>query len=319
MWPTSQVRVEKKKDDVLYEVRTLQFKETVLAICHERADDWAEKVKARLLFVNDLPAADAVYHQQCSVNFRTNKNIPAAQQKHPECSSKTKLGRPIEDERTEAFLDVASFLEENDYEQITITDLVDVMKTKLLDSDYEAYSYNYMKQKLQQHFGDIIILTDINGKPNVVTFRTTARKVLQDYYSQRKEDPEEEKIRLVEAAAKIIKEDIKSAQTLSNTYPSCNVLQSSESCLEYLPESLRILLEGLFAGKHIGVKVASIGQAIMQATRPRVILAPLLLGLGVQLHHHFSSRFLIDSLHQHGFCCSYQEVHQFHGNAAQCQ
>lgn len=52
-------------------------------------------------------------------------------------------------------------------------------------------------------------------------------------------------------------------------------------------------------------------------SRPRVLLAPLQFGLGVQLYHHFSSRFLINSLHHHGFCCSYQEVQQFEHNAAQ--
>ncbi len=85
----------------------------------------------------------------------------------------------------------------------------------------------------------------------------------------------------------------------------------------YLPDTLKILLEELFAGKKAGVKVASIGQTIMQATRPRVLLAPLQFGLGVQLYHHFASRFLIDSLHHHGFCCSYQEVQRFEHNAAQ--
>ena len=39
----------------------------------------------------------------------------------------------------------------------------------------------------------------------------------------------------------------------------------------------------------------------------------------MQLHHHFASRFLIDSLHQHGFCCSYKEVHKFEQNAAVSQ
>ena len=53
----------------------------------------------------------------------------------------------------------------------------------------------------------------------------------------------------------------------------------------------------------------------MQAARPRVLLAPLQIGLGVQLHHHYSSRFLIDTLHKHGFCCSYNEVHQLEQNA----
>ena len=41
------------------------------------------------------------------------------------------------------------------------------------------------------------------------------------------------------------------------------------------------------------MKIAAIGQAIMQAARPRVLLAPLQFGLGVQMHHHFASRFLM--------------------------
>lgn len=69
-------------------------------------------------------------------------------------------------------------------------------------------------------------------------------------------------------------------------------------------------------GKDVGLKLASIGQAMMQAARPRVLLAPLQVGVAVQLHHHFASRFLIDSLHRHGFCCSYQEVQKFGQNAA---
>ncbi len=89
----------------------------------------------------------------------------------------------------------------------------------------------------------------------------------------------------------------------------------SDECIKFLPETLRVLLEGLIVGKGVQTKIASIGQAIMQAARPRVLLAPLQVGLGVQLHHHFASRFLIDSLHCHSFCCSYEEVHQFERNS----
>ena len=46
------------------------------------------------------------------------------------------------------------------------------------------------------------------------------------------------------------------------------------------------------------------------------MLAPLQIGLAVQMHHHFSSRFLIDSLHKHGFCSSYKEVQMFEKSAA---
>lgn len=44
--------------------------------CNKRADKWAEMVMARIKSVHDLPAGDAVYHQICSSNFRTGKDIP---------------------------------------------------------------------------------------------------------------------------------------------------------------------------------------------------------------------------------------------------
>ena len=72
-------------------------------------------------------------------------------------------------------------------------------------------------------------------------------------------------------------------------------------------------------GKDVDLKRASIGQAIMQAARPRVLLAPLQIGLGVQLHHHFASRLLIDSVHPLGFCFPYQDVKRFGKNAAVTQ
>ena len=89
----------------------------------------------------------------------------------------------------------------------------------------------------------------------------------------------------------------------------------AETNANFLPQTLKLFLEGLLASKD-DVKVASIGQAIIQAARPRVILAPLQVGLGVQLHHHFASRFLIDTLHRLGFCSSYQETQLFNQNAA---
>ena len=54
----------------------------------------------------------------------------------------------------------------------------------------------------------------------------------------------------------------------------------------------------------------------MQATRPRVLQAPLLLGLGVQMHFHFASRFLIDTLDGLGYSCSYSEVQSYERSAA---
>ena len=92
-------------------------------------------------------------------------------------------------------------------------------------------------------------------------------------------------------------------------------MSSVEIAISFLPESLILLLDTLTVGVDKKLKVASIGQSIMQATRSRVLIAPLQLGLAVQMHHHFGSRFLIDSLHRHGFCSSYSEVQMFERNA----
>lgn len=63
-------------------------------------------------------------------------------------------------------------------------------------------------------------------------------------------------------------------ETAHSVYPACNKLKSDE-CINFLPETLRLLLEGLIVGKRVQTKIASIGQAIMQAARPRVLLAPM--------------------------------------------
>ena len=165
-------------------VKTIEFKDIIMVTCSERNDDWADTVKARILHVHDLHAADAVNHQTCSVNFRTKKQMPTAKFTNTDGSKKAKLGRPRSDERTMAFDNVARYSEENDDEQITINDLIDIMKQKLAGTNHEPYSYTHMKARLEEHFGERIIQTNINGKPNVVTFRTTASAVLHEYWRE---------------------------------------------------------------------------------------------------------------------------------------
>ena len=197
-------------------------------------------------------------------------------------------------------MQVAKYLQENDEEQLSLTELSDKMKEFLCNkgSDEEAYSLKHLKRRLLEHFGDAIVFSEINGKPNVVTFLSTANKILSNFYSNKKEDnSESEKLRLVETVGNIIKNDVKSIPVPDfREYPGEENMQK-EQALSYLPESLCLLLRSIMTGKDIDLKVASIGQAIMQAARPRVIIAPLQLGLGLQCHHHFGSRFLMKRRH----------------------
>ncbi|KAK3747020.1 hypothetical protein QZH41_001487 [Actinostola sp. cb2023] len=194
------------------------------------------------------------------------------------------------------------------------------MEEYLGNEQEEPYSAWYMKTKLKEHYGDEIVITQLNGKPNVVTFRRTAQSIISDFFLQPKnEDCETEKIRIVETAAKLIKNDIKGLDVINDNYPTSNEMASIDKAIEFIPKLLQHFLSILVVGKDIGLKLASIGQAIMQATRPRVILAPLQLGLSIEMHHHFASRFLVDSLHSHGFCSSYSIVQNFERSAAATQ
>ena len=64
------------------------------------------------------------------------------------------------------------------------------------------------------------------------------------------------------------------------------------------------------------MKHAAIGQAIMHAVRPRAITAQLQIGIAVQMHRLYGSKFLIDSLHKMGVCSSYNEAQNFERSAA---
>lgn len=160
----------KEKSHQLFSVTTLSFQESITQTCNDRNDSWSDTVKGRIEYVNDLPSARVVYHYLCSTNFRTGKQIPQQfliDDVLPR--KKQKCGRPADVTKQEAFYKVVEYLERNDDEQITINDLITKMGEFLDGTDCEAYIFPYMKEKLQKHFGGRIIITEINGKPNVLT------------------------------------------------------------------------------------------------------------------------------------------------------
>ena len=106
----------RKRGNEVIPVRTQDFQDSIAQICKERNDEWSEIVLGRLEYAQDLHAADAVYHQACSVNFRTGKQVPL-QHCSDDCSEKDtkrpRQGRPVDTCKATAFLKVVKFLEEN--------------------------------------------------------------------------------------------------------------------------------------------------------------------------------------------------------------
>ena len=125
---------------------------------------------------------------------------------------------------------------------------------------------------------------------------------------EKHKNPEDKKLRIIRTAAKLIKSDVKSLTMPNEDYP---VISDIGGAVSYIPNTLQLLLRTVFAGKETDIKLASINQSIMQAIRPIAELAPLQIGLRVQMHHHFASRYLIDTPHNHGFSSSYAEVKRF--------
>ena len=64
------------------------------------------------------------------------------------------------------------------------------------------YSAVYIKQRLQELLGDRVIISNVHGKANVVTFNETSASILQAYHDKCKTscDSEGEKERLIRTA-----------------------------------------------------------------------------------------------------------------------
>jgi hypothetical protein len=186
----------------------------------------------------------------------------------------------------------------------------------LVEQDSVAYGNQYLKSKLLKHYGESIFIAEGNGLHDIVTFREKTSRILRDYFSKLEMDEGARKSSIIETAAKLIKSDIKSMIPLStDQYPKASDVELN-SALEYVPPTLHCLLKNLLVGKDIRRKEASIGQCIIQAVRPRAVVALLQIGLAVQMYHHLRSRFLVDTLAAMGFSSSYSEVQCFEENAA---
>lgn len=306
-------------DDPASQVLTKSSPQTLLGHCEERSDDWAFIVKGRILyFGNDLRAPDCVYHKQCSINFRTGRDIPEQFRVGPATIRKRKRpGRPTNEDQEQAFLKLCVYLERNDEEQLTVSDIVTIMRDYLSEEASVPYGNQYMKEKLKGHFGDSIHISEGEGLHDLVTMREQTSKILRDYFKGvRNGDEESQKRTIINTAAKLLKSDIKTnVPSVTDHYPSSQSLRLGPA-LDYLPMSLHSMLNLLFVGTDKNEKVASIGHAIIQATRPRAVIAPLQVGLASQLHFLYKSRFLVDTLSTMGFCSSYGELKRFQLNSA---
>ncbi|KAJ8023973.1 hypothetical protein HOLleu_36565 [Holothuria leucospilota] len=148
----------------------------------------------------------------------------------------------------------------------------------------------------EQAFSKICTYQEVNDEEQLTIAYLQCK--MKEYLtnSQQKGDEEVQKRSIIKTAARLIRSDIKTnVSSVTDHYPKSEELKL-ESALKFLPETPRHLLDFMFVGKDKHHKVACIGQAIVQAVRPRALIAPLQIGFGVQVYHLFWSKFLVQSL-----------------------
>ena len=98
-----------------------------------------------------------------------------------------------------------------------------------------------------------------SGRETIVTFRCSADYIIRRFFSEAKDADGSNKTRLIiEAAAKLIKSEIASAEYPDkSTYPSVESLNLQETT-SYLPQSLKLFCRKIFVGVNTERKIASL-------------------------------------------------------------
>ncbi|KAH3752647.1 hypothetical protein DPMN_187268 [Dreissena polymorpha] len=116
------------------------------------------------------------------------------------------------------------YLESHENEQLSVVELVNIMSEKCWN---DSYSSVCMKKRILEYFGDNIIIAEINGKHDIVTFKSEAHAILHSFYKRNKSDEcKTEKAAIISTAARFILNDIKAKDKGKNTYPQAPEITS---------------------------------------------------------------------------------------------
>ena len=142
--------------------------------------------------------------------------------------------------------------------------------------------YKIMEAKLIEKYQGSLFIASSDGLNDIVSLRKTVNKLIQEFHDvPRRAGTEEEKIRIIQTAASIIRSDIKDIKCRTDVYNAYIIdvyifdwLKNKNEALAFLPVSLQIFLSTMMTAKGSKDKIISLGQDLMQATCPRKLIAP---------------------------------------------
>ena len=85
----------------------------------------------------------------------------------------------------------------------------------------EAYSTKWLKKKLKDRYSDHLYFAEINGRKNVLCFKSMANCIINEkWYEKRQINVDNEAKRIVITAAKLIQEEIRNVKLSLDSYPN---------------------------------------------------------------------------------------------------
>jgi len=181
----------------------------------------------------------------------------------------------------------------------------------------ETYSKKWLKIKLQDRYKDHIVFAEVCGHSSVICWRKMASYIISDkWYEERQKNIDDESVRIVVAAARLIKSAIQEMECDTDVYPTCETFGETDRSKQWVPSLLNHFLSRLVPAD---IKRISLGHAIVQAVRPKTVISPVLFGLGVSLDRLIGSKRLGNLLSRLGFCSSYDEITRFKQSVVQCE
>ncbi|KAJ8866339.1 hypothetical protein PR048_032182 [Dryococelus australis] len=239
---------------------------------------WKQKGKVEMNGFRKLFTGTTVLVKECCIN--------------PHRLTGTGQGHSTYTEIDQAMECVYSFLEENSDEcQFSFAQLMYAIEGEC------QVDRRTVKSRLLFKYGEDILFVE-TGNTSTVCFRNTGYKIpTQNWYENKKLNPQEERMRVVKAAADIIIADIRSKAHNSD-----------------IPASLFTLLETVILKNKKGSydkwkrTCVAISHAVVAAARPRSFLSPILTGLSVFVYRKFGSKLLTNMMSSPGFWSSHTKA-----------
>ena len=311
-------------------------REHVLKAAKQRSD---EKIELRMMLYQDLLAYDAKYHRSCYASYISKRNIQAAEstvkreiERNPTKKGFELLCKEIENTMLSGEKKILLLTEMN-------ARFVDILHSVGVN-DADSYRSWKLKEKLKSHFGDRIIFISRAGKSDLVcskelslgdvitrlnNLNLKSAEEGTDFEFSSNDDNDESDLLTLHKAAGIIRKNIANVSFCSDFYPTTGDL-CLEKCVEFVPPILVDFISWCTSEEAFGnatcstdvcpsVKTLAVCHSIIGLSCN--IATPISFGLGIQLHHKFGSRHLIETLHALGYSIPYDEVRRFMTSAAE--